>query len=75
MNELYKLLLGLMDVTNNTHEIAKANNIFLQNFEQRIAAIESKVEQMSQAIEAMQKSLTLEIPESEPTATGAEKDE
>lgn len=75
MNELYKLLLGLMDVTNNTHEIAKANNIFLQNFEQRIAAIESKVAQMSQQVEAMQESLTLEIPESEPKAAGEEKDE
>lgn len=74
MNELYKLLLGLADVINNTHQIAKANNIFLQNFEQRIADIESKVSQMSQQVEAMQESLTIEIQGSEPMAAGAEKE-
>ena len=35
MNELYKLL-------QNVQEIVKANNMFLQSFEQRIAAMEQR---------------------------------
>ena len=36
MNELYKLL-------QNVQEIVKANNMFLQSFEQRIAAMEQRI--------------------------------
>lgn len=36
MNEIYKLLL-------NVQEIAKANNMFLMAFEQRITAMEQKI--------------------------------
>lgn len=39
MNELYKLIL-------NVQEIVKANNMFLQSFEQRIAAMEQKIAAM-----------------------------
>lgn len=61
MNELYKLIL-------NVQEIAKANNLFLQSFEQHIAAMEQK-------IAAMEKTMVLEIPESEPYTPGAEENQ
>ena len=49
-------------------EIVKANNMFLQSFEQRIAAME-------QRIVAMEKNMVLEIPESEPYTPGAEENQ
>lgn len=54
MNEIYRLL-------QNVHEIAKANNLFLIDFERRVQALEAK--------------LTIEQPEehSEPNADGAEQ--
>lgn len=59
MNEIYKLLL-------NVQEIVKANNLFLQSFEQRINVME-------QRIGIMERSMVIDaLPQSEPTATGAE---
>lgn len=51
MNELYKVLLNIL-------EIVKANNIFLVSVEKRLDAIE--------------KSLTFEPPQSEPIASGTD---
>ena len=51
MNEIYKLL-------QNVQEIARANNLFLQMLEQRIASMEAAVK----------------IDISEPNATGTEVD-
>lgn len=51
MNELYKVLLNVL-------EIVKANNLFLVSVEKRLEAIE--------------KSLTFEPPQSEPTVSGAD---
>lgn len=50
----------LYKVLLNVLEIAKANNMFLASIEKRIDAIE--------------KSLTFEPPQSEPTASGADGD-
>lgn len=58
MNEIYKLLL-------NVQEIVKANNLFLQSFEQRIDAME-------QRIGIMERSMVIDAPTSEPNAAGAE---
>lgn len=52
MNEIYELLL-------NTQEIAKANNLFLQSLEARIAELEKK--------------MTIDKKNAEPTAAGADK--
>lgn len=58
MNEIYKLLL-------NVQEIVKANNLFLQSFEQRIDAME-------QRIGIMERSMVIDVHTSEPNAAGAE---
>lgn len=58
MNEIYKLLL-------NVQEIVKANNLFLQSFEQRIDAME-------QRIGIMERSMVIDVSTSEPNAAGAE---
>lgn len=58
MNEIYKLLL-------NVQEIVKANNLFLQSFEQRIDAME-------QRIGIMERFMVIDVPTSEPNAAGAE---
>lgn len=61
MNEIYKLLL-------NVQEIVKANNLFLQSFEQRIDAME-------QRIGIMERSMVIDVSTSEPNAAGAETTE
>lgn len=65
MNEIYQLLLSMDAVIKNIHETAKANNMFMQSIEKMLLDINQKME-------AIQKSLVLEISKSEPTATGAE---
>lgn len=65
MNEIYQLLLGMDAVIKNIHETAKANNMFMQSIEKMLLDINQKME-------AIQKSLVLEISKSEPTATGTE---
>lgn len=65
MNEIYQLLLSMDAVIKNVHETAKANNMFMQSIEKMLLDINQKME-------AIQKSLVLEIPKSEPTAPGAE---
>lgn len=67
MNEIYKLL-------QNIQEIVKANNMFLQNFEQRFMAVEKSLAEIRAMLEI--------TPEAEPNiennavpkATGAAKD-
>lgn len=54
MNEIYELLL-------NIQEIAKANNLFLQTFEARLAELEKK--------------MTIDTKKAEPVASGEEPEQ
>lgn len=67
MNEIYKLL-------QNIHEIVKANNMFLQNFEQRFMAVEKSLAETRAMLEITPEAEPDIEKNAVPKATGAAKD-